>query len=45
LRGFSGVFLHYILDEFGAFGQMEAEVSEQEGDVWVGLGDGSQAKG
>jgi|GEM_PF-4665707 hypothetical protein len=28
LLGFSGVFLHYILDEFETFGQKEAKVSE-----------------
>ena len=45
LRGFSGVFLHYILDKFGALGQAEAEVGEQEGDIGVGLGHGAQAQG
>ena len=45
LRGFLGVFLHYILDKFGVLGQAEAEVGEQEGDTGVGLGHGAQAQG
>ncbi len=44
LCGFSGVFLHHLLDKFGALGQAEAEVGEQEGDIGVGLGHGAQAQ-
>ena len=45
LRGLSGVFLHHILDKFGALGQADAEVAaEQEAEIRVGLGHGSQVE-
>jgi len=31
LRDFSGNFLHYILHEFGVFGQVKTEVSYERG--------------
>jgi hypothetical protein len=33
LCAFQGIFLHDILDKFGAFEQMETEVREQDGDT------------
>jgi len=37
----STIFLHYILHQFGAFGEFQAQMGEQNGDVLVGFGGGS----
>jgi len=43
LRDFGGDFLHYISNWFWAIGQGNAEVLEQDGEVWFWPADHAQA--